>query len=94
LSPAGTSRLRQAPLPFSTTAVLAGRVSSAVAGKCGGFGGFFVRGGLMFSGQGNTATLRNHRCFDWSVIVGGGEASGAASAGFFVRGGFTFRGVK
>jgi hypothetical protein len=48
----------------------------------------------MFSGQGCTATLRNHRCFSRAGIVGGGEASGAASAGFFVRGNFTFRGVK
>ena len=52
-----------AVLPFSTTVVLAGRASSAMAGKQGGFGRLFVRGGLTFSGQGGTATLRNHRYF-------------------------------
>jgi len=48
----------------------------------------------MFSGQGGTATLRNHRCFSRAGIVGGGEASVATSAGFFDRGSFTFLGVS
>jgi len=34
-----------------------------VAGKQGGFGRLFVRGGLTFYGQGGTATLRNYHCF-------------------------------
>jgi hypothetical protein len=44
--------------------------------------GIFVRGGFMFSGQGDTAPLRNHRCFN--QIIGGEPISTRLSRqGFF-----------